>query len=173
MVVDRPDVLPPGGSVHEETDVELSAPEALGWARVTCTGPVKASLLFRRFEGGVLVGEAGVNATAVPATRFVTFAEQGEGQYGDRSGLCQPLRHNSGPGHLYCPGRGMGTNGGQQSTLGPYCPDGHEAQNMALLFDLTSFNGSLEITSTEPIVTLSINAEAAPVFSSLPPGELE
>ena len=36
-----------------------------------------------------------------------------------------------------------------------------------------SFTGSLEITSTEPIVTLSINAEAAPVFSSLPPGELD
>ena len=41
------------------------------------------------------------------------------------------------------------------------------------LFDLTSFNGSLEVTSTEPIVTLSLNAEAAPVFFSLLPGELE
>ena len=32
---------------------------------------------------------------------------------------------------------------------------------------------SLEITSTEPIVTLSLNFEADPVFSSLPPGELD
>ena len=52
-------------------------------------------------------------------------------------------------------------------------PRGHGAQNMAGLFSLTSFTGSLEITSTEPIVSLSINAEAAPVFSSLPPGEVE
>ena len=47
----------------------------------------------------------------------------------------------------------------------------HAAQNMAPLFDLSSFTGSLEVTSTEPIVSLSLNFEAAPVFSSLPPGE--
>ena len=41
------------------------------------------------------------------------------------------------------------------------------------LFDLTSFTGSIEVTSTEPIVSLSINFEADPVFSSLPPGELD
>jgi len=52
-------------------------------------------------------------------------------------------------------------------------PNGHAAQNMAGLFDLTSFTGSLEITSTQPIVTLALNAEAAPVFSSLPPGEVD
>ena len=44
---------------------------------------------------------------------------------------------------------------------------------MAELFDLTSFTGSIEVTSTEPIVSLSLNFEAAPVFSSLPPGELD
>ncbi len=77
MVVSRTDVLPPGGSVHQETDVELSAPLAPGWARSTCSGPVKASLLFRqRNSEGVPVAEAGINAAAVPATRFVTFAEQ-------------------------------------------------------------------------------------------------
>ena len=50
---------------------------------------------------------------------------------------------------------------------------GHDAQNMVSLFGLPSFSGSLEITSTEPIVSLSLNFEAAPVFSSLPPGELD
>ena len=45
----RTDVLPPGGSVHQETDVELSAPLAPGWALANCSGPVKASLLFRQF----------------------------------------------------------------------------------------------------------------------------
>ena len=52
-------------------------------------------------------------------------------------------------------------------------PGGHGAQNMAGLYGLSSFTGSLEITSTEPIVSLSLNAEAAPVFSSLPPGEVD
>ena len=52
-------------------------------------------------------------------------------------------------------------------------PAGHDAQNMVGLFGLSSFTGSLEITSTEPIVSLSLNNEADPVFSSLPPGEEE
>ena len=52
-------------------------------------------------------------------------------------------------------------------------PGGHDAHGMSELFDLTSFTGSIEVTSTEPIVSLSINFEAAPVFSSLPPGELD
>ena len=52
-------------------------------------------------------------------------------------------------------------------------PNWHGAQNMPPLFDLSSFTGSLEVTSTEPIVSLSLNFEAAPVFSSLPPGELD
>ena len=79
----RTDVLPPGGSVHQETNVDLSAPLARGWALANCSGPVKASLLFRRRNSeGAPTAEAGVNAAAVPATRFVTFAEQGEDQFG-------------------------------------------------------------------------------------------
>ena len=50
--------------------------------------------------------------------------------------------------------------------------NGHDAQNMETLFGLTRFTGSVEVTSTEPIVSLSLNFEADPVFSSLPPGEL-
>ena len=52
-------------------------------------------------------------------------------------------------------------------------PNGHDAKNMKDLFGLPSFTGSLEVTSTEPIVSLSLNFEADPVFSSLPPGELD
>ena len=91
--------------MHEETDVGLSAALAAGWARATCSGPVKASLLFRQYDSaGVPVAEAGVNATTVPAKRFVTFAERGAGPAWDRRGLCQPIRHG-GRGHLYSPGR--------------------------------------------------------------------
>ena len=90
-MISRSDVLPPGGSVHQETNVELSAPLAPGWARATCSGPLKASLLFRQYdsEGGP-TGEAAVNATTVPATRFVTFAEQGEGKSGTGVAYANP-----------------------------------------------------------------------------------
>ena len=166
-VVSRTDVLPPGGSVHQETNVELGSPLAPGWARASCTGPVKASLLFRRYEEGVPVAEAGVNATTVPATRFVTFAEQGQGQPG--TGVAYANPSDTEADITFTARDEMGQV--LASVDQPLLPGGHGAQNMVGLFDLTSFSGSLEITSTQPIVTLSLNAEAAPVFSSLPPGE--
>ena len=88
-VVSRSDVLPPQGSVHQETNVGLTL--APGWARASCTGPVKASLLFRQYNGaGEPVAEAGVNATRVAATRFVTFAEQGVGKAGTGVAYANP-----------------------------------------------------------------------------------
>ena len=90
-VVSRTDVLPPRGSVHQETNVDLGAPPASGWALATCSGPVKASLLFRRRNSeGMPVAEAGVHAATVPATRFVTFAEQGEGKNGTGVAYANP-----------------------------------------------------------------------------------
>ena len=66
--------------------MELSAPLAPGWALANCTGPVQASLLFRGYNSeGMPVAEAGVNAATVPATRFVTFAEQGEVRTAERN----------------------------------------------------------------------------------------
>ena len=169
MVDSRTDVLPPGGSVHQETNVALSAPLAPGWARATCSGPVKASLLFRLHNSeGVPIAEGGVNAATVPATRFVTFAEQGEGQPGtgvayanpsDTAALVTFTARDADDGEVLA----------IEDLMLP--PNWHDAQNMAPLFALSSFTGSLEVTSTVPIVSLSINAEAAPVFSSLPPGE--
>ena len=170
-VVSRTDVLPPGGSVHQETDVELSAPLAPGWALANCSGPVQASLLFRLHNSeGAPTAEAGVNAATVPATRFVTFAEQGEGQPGtgvayanpsDTAALVTFTARDADDGEVLA----------IEDLMLP--PNWHDAQNMAPLFALSSFTGSLEVTSTVPIVSLSINAEAAPVFSSLPPGELD
>ena len=166
----RTDVLPPGGSVHQETDVDLSAPLAPGWARATCSGPVKASLLYRlRNSEGAPTAEVGVNAAAVPATRFVTFAEQGEGQFGTGVAYANPSATSA---HVTFTARD--TAGEVLASVDrTLLPGGHDAHGMAELFDLTSFTGSIEVTSTEPIVSLSINLEAAPVFSSLPPGELD
>ena len=170
MVDSRTDVLSAGGSVHEETDVELSASFAPGWAKSSCTGPVKASLLFRRHDSeGEPVAEAGVNAAAVPATRFVTFAEQEEGKAGTGVAYANP---STTAAHITFTARDAA---GQVLAIvdRTVLPQGHEAQNMALLFGLGSFTGSLEAASSEPIVSLSINAEADPVFSSLPPGEVD
>ena len=167
----RTDVLPPGGSVHEETDVGLSAPAAAGWARATCSGPLKASLLFRQYDSaGVPTGEAGVNAAAVPSTRFVTFAEQAAGQPGTGVAYANPSDTTAAVVTFTVKDAAGRTLDSVDESL---MPKGHVAKNMAGLFDLISFSGSLEITSTEPIVILSLNAEAAPVFSSLPPGELD
>ena len=170
-VVSRPDVLLPGGSVHQETNVELNAPYAPGWARATCSGPVKASLLFRLHNSeGVPIAEGGVNAAAVPATRFVTFAEQGEGQFGTGVAYANPSPNISVPVTFTA----RDTDGEVlASVVRTLLPGGHDAHGMAELFGFTSFTGSIEVTSTAPIVSLSINAEAAPVFSSLPPGELD
>ena len=168
-VVSRADVLPPGGSVHQETNVELSAPLAPGWARANCTGPVQASLLYRQHNSeGVPVAEAGVNAAAVPATRFVTFAEQGEGQFG--TGVAYANPSDTAALVTFTARDADGEVLAIEDLMLP--PNWHGAQNMPPLFDLSSFTGSLEVTSTEPIVSLSLNFEAAPVFSSLPPGEL-
>ena len=166
----RTDVLLPGGSVHQETNVELNAPFAPGWARATCSGPVKASLLFRLHNSeGVPIAEGGVNAAAVPATRFVTFAEQGEGKQGTGVAYANPSATEAVVTFTAKDALGQ-TLASVDKTL---LSNEHAAQNMAPLFALSSFTGSLEVTSTVPIVSLSINAEAAPVFSSLPPGELD
>ena len=169
-VISRTDVLPPGGSVHEETDVDLGAALAAGWARATCSGPAKASLLFRQYDSaGVPVAEAGVNAAAVPATRFVTFAEQAAGQAGTGVAYANPSDTAAVVTFTAKDAEGRTLDSVDRTLM----PGGHGAKNMAGLFGLSSFSGSLEITSREPIVSLSLNAEAAPIFSSLPAGELD
>ena len=115
-------------------------------------------------------GEAGVNATTVPATRFVTFAEQGEGRYGTGVAYANPSDTTTAFVTFTAKDADGETLASVDETL---LPNGHDAQNMVDLFDLTSFSGSIEVTSTEPIVSLSLNNEADPVFSSLPPGEVD
>ena len=154
----------------QETNVELSAPLVRGWARATCTEPVKASLLYRRFEEGLPSGEAGVNATTVPASRFVTFAEQGEGRLGTGVAYANPS-DTAAVHHLYRQGRGWGGAGQRRSR--PCCPTGMMPRTWRPCSVSAALAGSIEVTSTTPIVSLSLNAEAELVFSSLPPGELD
>ena len=120
---------------------------------------MKASLLYRLHNSeGAPTAEAGVNATAVPATRFVTFAEQGKGQFGTGVAYANPSPNISVPvtftardtaGELLA------------SVVRTLLPGGHDAHGMSELFGLPSFTGSIEVTSDGSRSSgLSLNFEA-------------
>ena len=140
-VVSRSDDLPPGGSVHQETNVELNAPLAPGWVRATCyrAGEGQPAVSSATTAKEMPTGEAGINAATVPATRFVTFAEQGEGQSGTGVAYANPSDTTTAFVTFTVQGRGMGRRW-TAASFGPCCPNGHDAQNMVDLFDLGSFS---------------------------------
>ena len=158
----RTDNLGAGADLHIETNA--GAALLSGWAQAQCTGPVKASLLYRFYSQGVAQGEAGVNAATAAATEFVTFAET-------RTGVAWANPSPS-PAVLTITALDSATGLSLGSTNLTLPPNAHGAANIGPLLNLSSFNGSVQITATAPIVTLSLNAEAFPVFSSLPPGDL-
>ena len=163
-VTTRTDVLAPGGSIHDPTTAPHTGTVVEGWAQAGCTGPVQASMLFRQSNAGVPVAEAGVNAETAPTTEFVTFAQTATGVAYANPSTTQSATitftvYNS-----------AGTLLGSKSiTLGPLA---HSASNIGPLLGLASFTGMVKITSTIPIISLSLNFEAAPIFSSLPAGDL-
>jgi hypothetical protein len=159
----RTDNLVAGADIHVQTQASAGAALTEGWAQGQCTGPVKASLLYRNYIGGVAQGEAGVNASTAPATEFVTFAQT-------QTGVAYA---NPSPGAATVTITALNSNG---IVLGSshfvLQPNAHGAVNVAPFLGLASFTGSVQIISTVPIVSLTINAENYPVFSSLPPGDL-
>jgi|GEM_PF-1687664 len=160
----RTDVLAPGTSIHQQTQTDPASAPASGWAQAQCSGPVKASATFRLYNQGSAVGEAGVNATSTPTTKFATFAETRTGiAYANPSTQPAVLTMTAVDGT----GRAVGS---QTVNL---TAGGHGFANAGPLFNLTSFSGSVLISSTAPIVFLAINAEAFPVFSSLPAADLD
>lgn len=161
----RTDLLGPGEDLHQQTEVDPAAPLVSGWAQAECTAPVKASLLFRLYSQGVAVGEAGVNAMTVPATKFVTFAET-------RTGVAYANPSTS-PADITISAFGSTPGPPLGSTTLTLQPGAHGSANIGPLLGLSSFSGSVQVTSTVPIVSLSLNAEAFPAFSALPPGALD
>lgn len=160
----RTDTLQPGQVVHDQSVAVLTAQNQEGWAEAECSGPVQASMLYRYYQSGTPSGEAGVNAETAPTTKFVTFAQTQTGvAYGNPSATQSAtvtLTAISSTGALL---------GSQTITLVPL---GHGSANVGPLLGLSSFTGFMELTSTIPIISLSLNAEVFPVFSSLPPGDL-
>jgi hypothetical protein len=126
---------------------------------------VQASLLYRLYNSsGVAVGEASVNAETAPTTKFATFAQTATGvAYANpsttQSAVVTFTVFNTAGAQL----------GSTNISLGPLA---HSSANLGPLLGLPSFTGFVEITSTTPIISLSLNAEVFPVFSSLPPGDL-
>ncbi len=165
-ISNRTDIMPPGQIVHDQSVADLNSlpVEVEGWAHATCTGPVQASALFRYFLSGAAQGEAGVNAETAPTTKFATFAQTNTGV-----AYANPSASESATVTLTVIGAAGARLGSTSINLGPL---GHGAVNPGPLLGLGSFAGLVEITSSIPIVSLSINAEAFPVFSSLPPGDL-
>jgi hypothetical protein len=163
-VSSRTDTLQPGQSIHDQTVASLTAPVTQGWAQAACGGPIQASLLYRFYQSGTPVGEASVNAETAPTTKFVTFAQTATGVAYANPSTTQSATITftiiSSTGSL------LGT------TTIPLGPLAHGSANLGPLLGLQSFTGFVEITSTIPVISLSLNAEAFPVFSSLPPGDL-
>jgi hypothetical protein len=159
--------MPVGGAVHTLTTADPTAQG--GWAEGSCSDPVKASLLFRQYNAqGVALAEAGVNGSTTPTTKFVTFAQTNTG-----IALANPSINQTASvtiTALDATGAVLG------NTTVNVPPSGHSATNVSTWLN-QSFTGSVQIISTIPIVSLSINAEAYtqayPVVSSLPPGDLD
>jgi len=163
----RTDVLPPGGSVHDPTVASLTAMVTEGWAQASCTGPVEAGLLYRLYNAGTPVGEASVNAETAPTTKFATFAQAATSSTG--IAYANPSTTQSATITLTAYNTTGSLLGSHIVTLGPLA---HGSSNVGTWLGQSSFTGFVKITSTIPVISLSLNAEAFPVFSSLPPGDL-
>lgn len=164
-VTTRTDVLAPGGSIHDQTTAPHTGSVVEGWAQATCTGPVQAAMLFRQFnDAGTPVAEAGVNAEVAATTEFATFAQTATGV-----AYANPSTSQSATITFTAYNNAGARLGSQTITLGPLA---HSAANVAPLLGLQPFTGFVKITSSIPIISLSLNYEVAPIFSSLPPGDL-
>ena len=159
----RNDILAAGGDIHDQTQAAAASTLLTGWAKAQCTGPVKASLLYRLYNGAVAKGEAGVNAATVPAMEFASFAQTLTGiAYANPS----PTQATMTITAFNATGTMLG------STQVMLAPGQHAQGNIGPLLALGSFTGSVQVTSSVPIVALLVNAEAYPVFSSLPPADV-
>ena len=163
-VTTRTDLLAPGGSIHDPTTAPHTGAVVEGWAQATCTGPVQASMLFRQYNSGVPIAEAGVNAEVAGATEFATFAQTATG-----IAYANPSPTQSATITFTAYDNSGNRLGSGNVALGPLA---HSASNIGPLLGLQPFTGFVKITSTIPIISLSLNYEAAPIFSSLPPGDL-
>ncbi len=156
------DTIPAGGTARRQTDSQPGFSVVTGWAVANCSGAVKASALFRSYNGPTPLAEASVIAMNAAASRFVTYADQTTGiAYANPSANQATIAFTA----QSLSGAQLGT----ATVTSP--PKSHGAQNLGPLLSIAGFQGLVTIVSSQPIVSLSLNAEASPIFSSLPAGE--
>ncbi len=168
----RTDVLAPGGSIHDQSIAGLGGAGSQGWAQGGCSGPVEASVLYRLYQNGVATGEGSVAAETAPTTEFATFA-QATATSSTGIAYANPSTTQSATITITAYNAAGSKLGIQVVTLGPLQ---HGASNVGMTgsapLGFPNFTGGVKIVSTIPIISLSLNAEAFPVFSSLPAGDL-
>ena len=123
------------------------------------------------FEADVLTCAAGASCSTADVTSSWTghsYAPAGYTGFGGW-GVLEPSAAQSATITFTAYNTAGSNLGTQSATLGPLQ---HSAANIGPLLGLFNFTGFVKITSTIPIISLSLNAEAFPVFSSLPPGDL-
>ena len=76
--------IPGGGTARMQTDAYPTGPVLTGWARSDCSGPIKASALFRSYQGEEPEAEASVIAVTPWRDRFHHLCRSV-----DRSSLCK------------------------------------------------------------------------------------
>jgi len=159
----RTDALAAGGTIHQESNSDAGTPVASGWARAQCSGPIKSSVLYRSYQNGIATAEASVPGI-LPATKFVSFADSVTGiAYANPSTDSAVVTF-----------RALDYSGSIAATASLTVPPSlHGAVFIGELLKLPAFAGSIHVTSTAPIVVLTLNFEAAPVFSSLAPADLD
>jgi hypothetical protein len=160
----RSDALSAGGSIHQESTTDPGSALVGGWAKTQCTGAIMANLVYRLYQQGIALAEAAVSAVPVPSTKFVTFASNTTGvAFANPSQQSAIVTFNA-----------LDTTGAKIGTGTLTLPPGtHGAAFAGQLTGVQNFTGSIQILATVPIVSLSLDFEAAPVFSSLPAGDLD
>ncbi len=167
----RTDVLAPGGSIHDQSVANLSAGVSQGWAQGGCSGPVQANVLYRFYQAGVATGEASIGGETAPTTEFATFA-QASAASSTGIAYANPSTTQSATMTITAYNAAGTKVGSQVITLGPLQHGAANVGSGSGNLGFPNFTGGIKITSTIPILSLSLNAEAFPVFSSLPPGDL-
>jgi hypothetical protein len=156
------DIIPPGGVALRQTDLQQNLPPVSGWARAECNGAVQASAVLRNYSGNAPLAEAAIQAMTAPAASFVSYADQTTAvTYANPSGADVSI--------TFTAKNDSGVALAMQSITLP--AGAHGAVNLSSLLGIPAFQGSLRIDSSQPIVSRSLNFEAAPLFSALPPGE--
>jgi hypothetical protein len=154
--------IPADGTIHSQTDAQPASTVQTGWALCQCNGPIKASILFRSYNGTQPQAEGSVLGASSPASRFLTYSDQITGiAYANPQLTASTVTFTA----RNLAGQTLATKSISLAGLN------HGSFNTAQFMDTGTFQGSMEVTSSSPIISLALNFEASPVFSSLPPGQ--